>query len=87
MKRVRLLGDDENIFLGVKLLHNKRYVARCNNVMLKPLSVPGVASLPAISMAQPLQTLYVRMTSNSIKAARSRRAPHRNIKEYRELLG
>jgi hypothetical protein len=31
IQTVRLLGDDRNAFCRKELLHNKRYVARCDN--------------------------------------------------------
>jgi hypothetical protein len=55
IRRVRWLGDDRNVFLGEKLLHKKRSVARCVIVMLKPLSLPFVAPLPPNCIAQSLQ--------------------------------
>jgi hypothetical protein len=60
------LGDDRNVFLSKKLLHNKQCVAVCVIMMQKPLSLPLVVPLPLNCIIQPLQNLHIEMTSNTL---------------------
>jgi hypothetical protein len=81
-----MMGDNSDVFLSYKMLHNKQCVVLYAIIMQKPLSLSPVMPLPPNFTVQRLQDLHAEMTSNTL-SRQYELIVHKaiNVKEFQEL--